>query len=79
MIEIKGHIVDTWWVIKKNDDSVIHHGLTPVGMITQSGLDIKEEFTDELIWANELLKIYSITATTTDNIILSGNTWINKS
>ena len=77
MIEIKGNIVDTWWVIKKNDDSVIHHGLTPVGMSTQSGLDIKEEFTSELIWANELLKTYSITATTTDDIILSGGTWVN--
>jgi hypothetical protein len=77
MIEIKGHLVDTWWIIKKRDNSVIHHGLTPVGLVTQSGLDVKEEFTDELIWANELLK-YSITANTSSNIVLSGNTWVNQ-
>jgi hypothetical protein len=77
MIEIKGHLVDTWWIIKKRDNSVIHHGLTPVGLVTQSGLDVKEEFTDELIWANELLK-YSITANTSSNIVLSGDTWVNQ-
>jgi len=77
MIEIKGHLVDTWWIIKKRDNSVIHHGLTPVGLVTQSGLDVKEEFTDELIWANELLK-YGITAETSSNIVLSGDTWINQ-
>ena len=75
MVEIKGHTEDIWWIIKKRDNSVIHHGLTPFGLVTQSGLDEKEEFTDEMIWANELLK-YSITADTSDNIILSGNTWI---
>ena len=78
MVEIKGHLVDTWWIIKKNDNSVIHHGLTHVGLVTQSGLDTKQEFTDELTWANELLKSYSITATTSDNIVLSGNTWVNN-
>jgi hypothetical protein len=77
MVEIKGHIVDTWWIIKKNDDSVIHHGMTSVGLVTRSGLDTKQEFTDELTWANELLKSYSITATTSDNIVLSGDTWVN--
>jgi hypothetical protein len=77
MIEIRGHLVDTWWILKKYDNSVIHHGLTPVGLVTQSGLDEKEEFTDELIWANKLLK-YGITADTSDNIVLSGDTWINK-
>lgn len=75
MVEIKGHIVDTWWIIKKNDDSVIHHGMTPVGMVTQSGLDVKEEFTDELGWANSLLN-YGITATTSENIVLSGDSWV---
>lgn len=78
MIEIKGHTEDIWWIIKKRDNSVIHHGITPVNMITQSGLDEKETFTDELIWANTLLNRYSITATTSDNIVLSGDTWVNK-
>jgi hypothetical protein len=45
-------------------------------MTTQSGLDTKEEFTDELTWANQLLKRYNITGDTSDNIVLSGNTWI---
>lgn len=75
MIEIKGHLVDTWWIIKNTSDSIIHHGLTPVGMVTQSGLDIKQEFTDELSWANELLN-YSITGNTSENITLNGNTWV---
>jgi hypothetical protein len=78
MIEIKNHLVDTWWIIKKSDNSVIHHGITPVGLVTQSGLDEKETFSDELIWANTLLSRYSITATTSDNIVLSGGTWVNK-
>ena len=56
----------------------LHHGLTPVGMITQSGLDEKETFSEELIWANTLLSRYSITATTSDDIVLSGGTWVNK-
>jgi len=68
MIEIKNHTVDTWWIIKKYDNSVIHYGMTPVGMVTQSGLDEKEEFTDESIWLNTLLR-YGITATTSNNII----------
>ena len=78
MVEIKGYTEDIWWIIKKRDNSVIHCGLTPVGMITQSGLDEKETFSDELIWANTLLSRYSITATTSDNIVLSGDTWVNK-
>lgn len=78
MVEIKNHLVDTWWIIKKRDNSVIHHGITPVGLVTQSGLDEKETFTEELIWANTLLNRYSITATTSDNIVLSGDTWVNK-
>ena len=77
MVEIKGHTEDTWWIIKKIDDSIIHYGLTPLGMTTQSGLDTKEEFTDELTWANQLLKRYNITGDTSNNIILSGGTWIN--
>ena len=77
MIEIRNHLVDTWWILKNHDNSIIHHGLTPVGLVTQSGLDEKEEFIDELIWANKLLK-YGITADTSDNIVLSGDTWINK-
>jgi hypothetical protein len=47
-------------------------------MITQSGLDEKETFSEELIWANTLLSRYSITATTSDDIVLSGGTWVNK-
>ena len=78
MIEIKNHLVDTWWIIKKNDNSVIHYGITPVGLVTQSGLDEKETFTEELIWANTLLNRYSISATTSDNIVLSVDTWVNK-
>lgn len=78
MIEIKNHLVDTWWIIKKSDNSVIHHGITPVGLVTQSGLDEKETFSEELVWANTLLSRYSITATTSDNIVLSGDTWVNK-
>jgi hypothetical protein len=78
MIEIKNHLVDTWWIIKKNDNSVIHHGITPVGLVTQSGLDEKETFTEELVWANTLLSRYSITATTSDNIVLVGDIWVNK-
>jgi hypothetical protein len=78
MIEIKGYTEDVWWIIKKSDNSVIHYGLTPVGMITQSGLDEKETFSGELIWANTLLSRYSITATTSDDIVLSGDTWVNK-
>jgi len=78
MVEIKGYTEDVWWIIKKSDNSVIHHGLTPVGMITQSGLDEKETFSEELIWANTLLSRYSITATTSDDIVLSGGTWVNK-
>ena len=77
MVEIKGHLVDTWWIIKKNDNSVIHYGMTSVGLVTRSGLDTKQEFTDELTWANELLKTYNITGNTSDNIVLSGNTWVN--
>jgi len=77
MIEIKGHTEDIWWIIKKIDNSVIHYGLTPFGLVTQSGLDEKEEFTDELTWAKELLKTYNITGNTSDNIVLSGNTWVN--
>lgn len=78
MVEIKGHLVDTWWIIKKNDNSVIHHGMTSVGLETKSGLDTKQEFTDELTWANELLKTYNITGDTSDNIVLSGDTWVNN-
>ncbi len=74
MLEIKNHTVDTWWIIKKYDNSIIHHGVTPVGMVTQSGLDEKEEFIDELTWANSLLR-YNITATTSNNIVLSGDSW----
>ena len=77
MVEIKGHLVDTWWIIKKNDNSVIHYGMTSVGLVTRSGLDTKQEFTDELTWANELLKTYNITGDTSDNIVLSGGTWVN--
>lgn len=78
MVEIKGHLVDTWWIIKKNDNSVIYHGMTSVGLETKSGLDTKQEFTDELTWANELLKSYNITGDTSDNIVLSGDTWVNN-
>ena len=78
MIEIKNHLVDTWWIIKKSDNSVIHHGITPVGLVTQSGLDEKETFTEELVWANTLLNRYGITATTSDNIVLIEDNWVNK-
>lgn len=67
MVEIKNHTEDIWWIIKKRDNSVIHYGLTPVGMVTQSGLDVKEEFTNETDWQNELFK-YGITATTNNTI-----------
>jgi hypothetical protein len=56
MIEIKDHLVDTWWIIKKNDGTVMHYGLTPVGMITNSGLDVLETFTDESIWFSKILE-----------------------
>jgi hypothetical protein len=56
MIEIKDHLVDTWWIIKKNDNSVIHYGLTPVGMVTNSGLDTVETFTEESIWVNKIIE-----------------------
>ena len=56
MIEIKDHLVDTWWIIKKNDNSVMHYGLTPVGMVTNSGLDTVETFTEESIWVNKIME-----------------------
>jgi hypothetical protein len=78
MVEIKGHIEDTWWVIKRTDNSIIKYGLTTVGNITQSGLDEKQTFTSELNWANSLLDYdLIITGETTDNIIYTGGTWVN--
>lgn len=55
MIEIKDHLVDTWWIIKKNDNSVIHYGLTPVGMVTNSGLDTVETFIEESVWFTKII------------------------
>jgi hypothetical protein len=75
MIEIKGHTEHTWWVFKNNDESVIRHGYTPVGSITQSGLSNKETFTVEVEWANRLLD-FNITGKTSENITLSGGTWV---
>ena len=75
MIEIKGHTENTWWILKNDDNSVIRCGDTPVGSITQSGLSNKELFTVELDWANRLLG-FNITGNTSENIILSGNTWV---
>jgi hypothetical protein len=68
MLEIKNHTEEIWWIIRKNDNSVIHYGVTPVGMVTQSGLDLLETFTNEEERDKKLLD-YGITATTTnDNI-----------
>lgn len=75
-LEIKGHTEDTWWIVKKTDNSVIHYGLTPVGYITNSGLDEMETFTVELNWANKLLDYnLVITGETSENIIYTGGTW----
>tara|TARA_R110002126_G_scaffold116875_3_gene256501 strand:- start:1783 stop:2022 length:240 start_codon:yes stop_codon:yes gene_type:complete len=77
MVEIKGHTEDTWWVIKKSDNSIIKYGMTDVGLTTTSGLDEKETFTSELNWANKLLDYdLIITGETTENIIYSGDTWV---
>lgn len=75
MIEIKGHTENTWWIFKNNDNSIIRYGDTPVGSVTQSGLSNKETFTIEVDWANRLLD-FSITGDTSENIVLSGNTWV---
>jgi len=78
ILELKGHIEDTWWIVKKSDNSLIHYGLTPVGQRMQSGLDEKETFTSEVDWANRLLDYnIVITGRTTENIIYTGGTWVS--
>jgi hypothetical protein len=75
MIEIKGHIVDTWWIMKSVDETIIRSGLVTVGSQVQSGLSNKEVFTVEINWANRLLD-FNITGDTSENITLSGGTWV---
>ena len=75
MIVIKGHTENTWWIFKNNDNSVIRHGYTPLGSTTQSGLSNSETFINEIDWANRLLD-FNITGKTSENIVLSGNTWV---
>jgi hypothetical protein len=77
MLEVKGHTVDTWCIMRKSDNSVIHYDYVPIGSQMQSGLDIKQTFETEIEWANKLL-IYNITAETSSNIVLNeaGNMWI---
>jgi hypothetical protein len=75
ILELKGHTEDTWWIVKKSDNSVIRYGFTPVGYRMQSGLDVKETFISEVGWANRLLG-FNITGNTSENIILNGDTWV---
>jgi hypothetical protein len=78
ILELKGHTEDTWWIVKKTDNSLIHYGLTPVGRRMQSGLDEKETFTSELNWANKLLDYdLIITGETSENIVYTGGTWVS--
>ena len=78
ILELKGHTEDTWWIVKKTDNSVIRYGFTPFGRRMQSGMDEIETFTSELSWSNRLLDYdLIITGETTDNIIYTGGTWVN--
>tara|TARA_R110002110_G_C13176544_1_gene693163 strand:- start:245 stop:388 length:144 start_codon:yes stop_codon:yes gene_type:complete len=45
ILELKGHTEDTWWIVKKTDNSVIRYGFTPFGRGMQSGMDEIETFT----------------------------------
>lgn len=54
MVEVKDHIVDTYWIAKATDNSVIHYGCVPVGGVVESGQDELELFTDEQPWIDRL-------------------------
>ena len=57
MIEIEGHIEDTYWIIMNGDNSVIHYGLVTVGNIVESGLDNYETFVVEQEWIDRLIEL----------------------
>ena len=57
MVRVEGHIEDTYWIIKNNDNSIIHYGLVTVGSNVESGLDNFEVFTIKESWVDRLTNL----------------------
>lgn len=65
-----------WWVIRSNDDSIIHYGVLEPGNVVESGLSKLNTFNTEVSWANHLLNYnLIITGETSENIVYTGGTW----
>ena len=65
-----------WWVIKSDDESIIHYGKLEPGNVVESGQSKLNTFNTEVAWANHLLDYNMvITGETSQNIIYSGGTW----
>lgn len=45
MVKIEGRLVEVFWIVRNEDNSVIRFGVVPVGGVVESGLTIQEEFT----------------------------------
>lgn len=52
--------VNTWWIAYNEDKSIVHYGLTEPPQQTDSGLTLKQTFTNELDWLNVLNNEFSI-------------------
>lgn len=57
MNEIKDHTVDTYWIARSSDNSIIRSGVTSPGLVTTSGQNVLETFTDEQEWENRLTEL----------------------
>jgi len=65
MVELIDHTEDTYWICRKTDNSIIHHGMVVIEnvelgvkrSIVQSGLDILETFLDRKDWIARLLEL----------------------
>ena len=55
MLELKTHIVKTWYIVKSTDNSIIHYGFVEVGNVMESGQEELETFTIEQGWVDRLL------------------------
>jgi hypothetical protein len=56
-VEIRDQTEDTYWIARKNDNSIIHYGLVEVGDVMESGLDILETFLIEAEWLARLAEL----------------------
>ena len=54
MAKLENHIVDTWFIAKNENNTVIHYGLCEVGQVTETGQPILETYENESDWLNRL-------------------------